>query len=113
MSQFTEATVLRERCSKDSCPGRTLSCGINRGKVSASDGIKAMKTGSKVLVTIAATLLGAFAWSAGNRASAADVTLYPVNLQPPAPGWWYHYDAEAGFRAFLNNPQRDGIAALG
>jgi Putative outer membrane beta-barrel porin, MtrB/PioB len=75
-------------------------------KASASDRIKAMKARLRVLIAIAATLLGAFAWSAGNRASAADVTFYP-------PGWWYHYYAEAGIREFLNNPQRDGVAAFG
>ena len=85
-----------------------------RGKASASDGIKAMKTGSKVLIAIAATLLGTLAWPAGNRASAADIEFYPGQLPPPtAPGWWYHYYVETGFREFLNNPQRDGVTALG
>jgi MtrB/PioB family decaheme-associated outer membrane protein len=72
----------------------------------------AMNTRSKVGVAIAATLLCVL--SAPNRASATDMTFYPTEFPPPAPpGWWYHYYVEAGARAFLNNPQRDGVAAFG
>src|SRR4029077_4376818 len=48
-----------------------------------------------------------------SRAIAADVAFYPVEPPPPIPGWWQHYYVEAGARAFLNNPQRDGVAAFG
>ena len=58
-------------------------------------------------------LLSGCAGLAAPVAFAADVTFYPAELQPSIPGWWYHYYVEAGFRAFLNNPQRDGVTALG
>ena len=77
------------------------------------DGIKAMKTGSRVLIAIAATWLGGLALPTADRASAADLAFYPAQLEPAPPGWWYHYYVEAGVREFLNNPQRDGVTALG
>jgi len=31
----------------------------------------------------------------------------------PVPFWWFHGELEAGWRTFLNNPQRNGIGYLG
>jgi hypothetical protein len=72
-----------------------------------------MKTRSRRSHAIIAALLSACGWLAVSAASAAEVTFYPVEPPPYLPGWWYHYYVEAGARAFLNNPQRDGVAAFG
>jgi hypothetical protein len=53
---------------------------------------------------------GALILATGTRAFAADVPLVPVE---PVPYWWIHGDIEVGGRAFVNNPQRDGIAFYG
>jgi hypothetical protein len=72
-----------------------------------------MKIRSRELHAIVAALLSGCAWLTATGAFAADVIFYPAEPPPPVPGWWYHYYVEAGVRAFLNNPQRDGIAAFG
>src|SRR3978361_228115 len=72
-----------------------------------------MKSQSIVFSAIVATLLCGGGLLSVPPAIAADVVFYPVEPPPPIPGWWQHYYAEAGARAFLNNPQRDGVTALG
>jgi Putative outer membrane beta-barrel porin, MtrB/PioB len=71
-----------------------------------------MKTRSGIRNAIAATLLSGCAWSIAPPAFAADLILKaePASLVVP---WWVHYYVEVGARAFLNNPQRDGVTALG
>ena len=72
----------------------------------------AMQTRSGILTAIAATLLSGCAWSIAPPALAADLILKaePASLVVP---WWLHYYVEVGARGFLNNPQRDGVTALG
>jgi hypothetical protein len=72
-----------------------------------------MKTRSRRHHAIIAALLSACGWLTVSAASAAEVTFYPAEPPLYVPGWWYHYYVEAGARAFLNNPQRDGVAAFG
>jgi Putative outer membrane beta-barrel porin, MtrB/PioB len=72
-----------------------------------------MKIRSRELHAIVAALVSGCAWLTATGAFAADVIFYPAEPPPPVPGWWYHYYVEAGARAFLNNPQRDGVAAFG
>jgi MtrB/PioB family decaheme-associated outer membrane protein len=74
---------------------------------------KAMKTGSRGRHAIIAALLSGCVCLIAPGARAADVVFYPAVLPQPEPAWWYHYYVEGGVREFLNNPQRDGIAALG
>ena len=71
-----------------------------------------MQTRSGIRTAIAATLLSGCAWSIAPPAFAADLILKaePASLVVP---WWVHYYVEVGARAFLNNPQRDGVTALG
>lgn len=73
-----------------------------------------MKTKSGVLSAIAVTLLSGCAYLIVPSASAAEVVFKGdepwKTLGVP---WWYHYYVEVGARGFLNNPQRDGVAALG
>src|SRR5262245_59535742 len=71
-----------------------------------------MKTRTRVLASTAATRLAVGAWPIAPRALAADffVNTEVVPLEAP---WWYHFYVEVGARAFLNNPQRDGVAAFG
>src|SRR5579862_2451066 len=39
---------------------------------------------------------------------------YPVKAKPPVDtSWWFHGYMEAGGRLFVNDPQRNGITALG
>src|SRR5882724_3151105 len=72
-----------------------------------------MKSKSIGFSAIVATLLCGGGWLSMPPAIAADVAFYPFESPPQIPGWWQHYYVEAGARAFLNNPQRDGVAALG
>ena len=72
-----------------------------------------MKTRLREFHAVVAMLLSGCAGLAAPVAFAADVTFYPAALPPPAPEWWYHYYVEAGVRGFLNNPQKDGVAAFG
>jgi len=58
-------------------------------------------------------LLSGCAWQLAPRAYAADIVVKAEELPPVAAPWWYHYYVEVGARAFLNNPQRDGVAAFG
>lgn len=52
----------------------------------------------------------ALAQSATSATPAADVW---SNGAPSLDGWWFHGELEAGGRAFLNNPQKDGQAHNG
>jgi MtrB/PioB family decaheme-associated outer membrane protein len=72
-----------------------------------------MKTRSRGIHAIVAALTSGCAWLTASGALAADVVFYPAELPRPVPEWWYHYYVEAGVREFLNNPQRDGVTALG
>jgi hypothetical protein len=74
-----------------------------------------MKTKPRVVAAIVVTLLSGGAWLTAPSALAADAILYPNPVEPAplAAGWWYHYYVEGGVREFLNNPQRDGVTALG
>jgi MtrB/PioB family decaheme-associated outer membrane protein len=72
-----------------------------------------MKIKPRVIAAIVVTLLSGCAWLIAPRAFAADAILYPGEPAPLAAGWWYHYYVEGGVREFLNNPQRDGVTALG
>src|SRR5262245_12870314 len=72
-----------------------------------------MKTRSRIVAASAATLLSGCAWLIAPRALAADMFVKAEEFVPTAAPWWYHYYVEVGARAFLNNPQRDGIAAFG
>ena len=73
-----------------------------------------MKSRTKFLLTC---MTGAIAIGMGPMTStshAADAM--PVKAMPaaePVPYWWYTGEIEVGGRFFLNNPQKDGIAALG
>ena len=71
-----------------------------------------MQTRSGIRTAIVATLLSGCAWSIAPPAFAADLILKaePATLVVP---WWVHYYVEVGARGFLNNPQRDGVTALG
>ena len=60
------------------------------------------------------TLLSGGAWLVAPRALAADnVVKADEPAAVPFDWWWYHGYFEVGARGFLNNPQRDGVAALG
>ena len=72
-----------------------------------------MKIKPRVVAAIVMTLLSGCAWTTVPRAFAAELSLSPGEPVPLAAGWWYHYYVEGGVREFLNNPQRDGVAALG
>ena len=72
-----------------------------------------METRSRVFAAIAVALLSGCAWQLAPRAYAADIVVKAEELPPVAAPWWYHYYVEVGARAFLNNPQRDGVAAFG
>ena len=74
---------------------------------------RAMKTRSRKFHAIVAALLSGCVWLTAPGARAADIVFYPTELAQPIPGWWQHYYIEAGVRGFLNNPQRDGVTALG
>src|SRR5262249_49478410 len=87
--------------------------GTSCGEVRERRGRKAMKTKSRALTAITATLLSGCAWLMAPRTFAADMFVKAEEFTPAAVPWWYHYYVEVGARAFLNNPQRDGIAALG
>src|SRR3954453_24130886 len=79
------------------------------------DGARTMKTNPRIVAAIVVTLLPGGAWLTAPSALAADAILYPNPVEPAplATGWWYHYYVEGGVREFLNNPQRDGVTALG
>ena len=47
------------------------------------------------------------------RASASDLIVKADEFTLVGVPWWHHGYIEAGARGFLNNPQRDGIRALG
>jgi MtrB/PioB family decaheme-associated outer membrane protein len=68
-----------------------------------------MKVGKRLLFSCAISVLTV---TAGTPfpALAADVPLVPTE---PVPYWWIHGDIEVGGRAFLNDPQRDGIISQG
>ena len=72
-----------------------------------------MKTRSSGLTAIAVTLLSGCAWLIAPQAFAADIVVRADEIVPVAVPWWTHGFIEAGWRGFLNNPQRDGVAALG
>src|SRR5262245_23465843 len=72
-----------------------------------------MKTRSRVAAASAATLLSGCAWLNAPQALAADIFVKTDPLATIVAPWWYHYYVEVGARAFLNDPQRDGIAAFG
>ena len=71
-----------------------------------------MQTRSGIRTAIAATVLSGCAWSIAPPAFAADLILKaePASLVVP---WWVHYYVEVGARGFLNDPQSDGVTALG
>src|SRR6185295_1620695 len=91
-----------------------LRCGRSRGKARTARA-RTMKTKPRVVAAIVVTLLSGGAWLTAPSALAADAILYPNPVEPAplATGWWYHYYVEGGVREFLNNPQRDGVTALG
>jgi MtrB/PioB family decaheme-associated outer membrane protein len=66
------------------------------------------------LLTCAA---GALLIGAGPTTStAADQSAMPVKAMPaadPIPYWWFHGELEVGGRAFLNNPERNGVNSAG
>jgi MtrB/PioB family decaheme-associated outer membrane protein len=73
-----------------------------------------MKMKLRVIAVFVVTLLSGCAWLAAPRAFAADPVFYPPSEPAPlATSWWYHYYVEGGVREFLNNPQSDGVTALG
>jgi hypothetical protein len=67
-----------------------------------------MNRESSVLAAIAALLL--LLISSGFAAEMVVPAEEPTPVVVPG---WYHYYIEVGARGFLNNPQRDGVAALG
>src|SRR5262249_32828189 len=110
----TEATVRQARCSSGSVVMSRVQRRDLRDRVSRGyGGPKAMKTRSRVGAAATATLLAGCAWLIAPRALAADMFVKAEEFVPTAAPWWYHYYVEVGARAFLNNPQRDGIAAFG
>src|SRR5262249_12775987 len=69
---------------------------------------------SRILTAIAASLLlGCVAGPIISRAFATEMVVPAEEPAPVAAPWWYPYYIEVGARGFLNNPQRDGVAALG
>ncbi|MGB8398908.1 MtrB/PioB family decaheme-associated outer membrane protein [Bradyrhizobium sp.] len=72
-----------------------------------------MEIKRSVLVAIVVTLPAGCAGLTVSRALAAEAVAYVDEPAPFAARWWYHYYVEGGARAFLNNPQRDGVVALG
>ena len=71
-----------------------------------------MKTNWGIVAASAVTLLANCAWPIVPGAFAAEMAVEaePVPLVVP---WWTHGYIEAGWRGFLNHPQRDGVAAGG
>jgi Putative outer membrane beta-barrel porin, MtrB/PioB len=72
-----------------------------------------MKVKSRGLAAIAVALLSGCAGLSAPRAFAADMFVKADEFVPVGGPWWYHYYVEVGARAFLNNPQRDGVTSLG
>ena len=72
-----------------------------------------MYTRPRVLPAIAAALLSGSASLIAPRASASDLIVKADEFTLVGVPWWHHGYIEAGARGFLNNPQRDGIRALG
>jgi MtrB/PioB family decaheme-associated outer membrane protein len=71
-----------------------------------------MKTKSGRFAAIAATLLSGCAWPLSG-AFAAELAVQASEVVPVAAPWWTHGFIDAGWRGFLNDPQRNGLAVLG